>query len=133
MSRALVRREVEGGYLCAIALREPGFSRTMYLACHRQREDSPLVRAVREVAASLGRAPVDSRVSTWHVTAHSSTDTPRRTPMAKKKTGSSTRSKRRATIGPRDLETRKAGSVQGGFLGGLINKAGKSIRPATKA
>ena len=56
MSRALVRREVEGGYLCAIALREPGFSRTMYLACHRQREDSPLVRAVREVAASLDRA-----------------------------------------------------------------------------
>ena len=56
MSRALVRREVEGGYLRAIPLRERGFSRTMYLACHRQREDSPLVRAVREVAATLGRA-----------------------------------------------------------------------------
>jgi DNA-binding transcriptional LysR family regulator len=53
MSRAMVRREVEGGYLCAIPLREPGFSRTMHLACHRDREDSPLVRAVREVAASL--------------------------------------------------------------------------------
>jgi len=56
MSRAMVRREVEGGYLRAIPLRERGFSRTMYLACHRQREDSPLVRAVREVASTLGRA-----------------------------------------------------------------------------
>jgi LysR family transcriptional regulator, low CO2-responsive transcriptional regulator len=57
MSRAMVRREVDGGYLRAIPLRERGFSRTMHLACHRRREDSPLVRAVREVAASLGRAP----------------------------------------------------------------------------
>lgn len=39
-----------------VALREPGFSRTMYVACHRQREASPLVSAVREVAASLVRA-----------------------------------------------------------------------------
>jgi len=61
MSRAMVRRELEGGYLCAVALREPGFSRTMYLACHRQREASPLVRAVREVAAALDRAPARSR------------------------------------------------------------------------
>jgi DNA-binding transcriptional LysR family regulator len=56
MSRALVRREVESGYLRAIPLREPGFSRTMHLACHRDRADSPLVRAVREVASALGRA-----------------------------------------------------------------------------
>jgi DNA-binding transcriptional LysR family regulator len=55
MSRALVRREVEAGYLRALTLREPGFSRTMHLACHRQREHSPLVQAVRAVALGLTR------------------------------------------------------------------------------
>jgi LysR family transcriptional regulator, low CO2-responsive transcriptional regulator len=57
MSRAMVQREIDGGYVHALAFRERGFSRTLHLACHRQRESSPLVRAVRDIAASLRRVP----------------------------------------------------------------------------
>ncbi len=53
LSQAVVHREVQGGHLRALRVREPGFSRTLYLVYHRMRERSPLIQAVVEVAADL--------------------------------------------------------------------------------
>lgn len=55
LSQAVVRREVQGGHLRALRVREPGFSRTLYLAYHRMRERSPLIQAVVEVATNLSK------------------------------------------------------------------------------
>ncbi|HKW94041.1 MAG TPA: LysR family transcriptional regulator [Methylomirabilota bacterium] len=55
MSRAVVRRDVQAGYLWALRLREPGFSRTLHLAYHRMRADSPLIRAVVEISGGTRR------------------------------------------------------------------------------
>ena len=55
LSQAVVRREVQGGHLRALRVREPGFSRTLYLAYHRMRERSPLIQAVVQVAANLSK------------------------------------------------------------------------------
>lgn len=55
LSQAVVRREVQAGHLRALRVREPGFSRTLYLAYHRIRERSPLIQAVVAVAADLAK------------------------------------------------------------------------------
>jgi DNA-binding transcriptional LysR family regulator len=55
LSQAVVRREVQAGHLRALRLREPGFSRTLYLTYHRIRERSPLIQAVVAVAADLAK------------------------------------------------------------------------------
>lgn len=52
LSQAVVAREVRAGYLRALRVRERGFSRTLSLAYHRIREESPLIHAVLEVAAA---------------------------------------------------------------------------------
>jgi len=50
--------------------------------------------------------------------------------MARKRpTQGSARSKQRSKAGLRDLDARKGGSVKGGFLGGLIKKAGGAVGP----
>jgi len=51
LSQAVVAREVRAGHLRALRVRERGFSRTLSLAYHRMREQSPLIQAVVEVAA----------------------------------------------------------------------------------
>ena len=53
MSRAVISREIESGHLHAVALRERGFSRTLHLAYHRQRQQSVLIQTVLSVAAAL--------------------------------------------------------------------------------
>jgi DNA-binding transcriptional LysR family regulator len=53
LSRALVRQEVQAGHLRALRVRERGFSRPLYLAYHRMREQSPLIQAVVKVAGDL--------------------------------------------------------------------------------
>ncbi len=55
LSQAVVRRELQGGHLRALRVREPGFSRTLYLVYHRMRERAPLIQAVVEVAADLSK------------------------------------------------------------------------------
>jgi len=55
LSQAVVSREVRAGYLWALRVQEPGFSRTLNLAYHRMRERSPLIRAVVDVAGALSK------------------------------------------------------------------------------
>ena len=62
MSAAIVRREVDAGQLRALAVKGDRLVRTIYLVYHRERRDSPLIHAIRQVAGATtrgraGRAP----------------------------------------------------------------------------
>jgi DNA-binding transcriptional LysR family regulator len=50
LATAAVRRDVPGGYLRALRIRGGDFSLALALAYHREREESPLIRAVVEAA-----------------------------------------------------------------------------------
>lgn len=50
ISEAIVQREVEAGRLAMLRIREPGLVRRFYLVYHRERRQSPLIRALLEVA-----------------------------------------------------------------------------------
>lgn len=49
ISAAIVRREVEAGRLAMLRVRGPGLVRRFYFAYHRERRDSPLIRALLEI------------------------------------------------------------------------------------
>jgi DNA-binding transcriptional LysR family regulator len=55
MSAAIVRREVEAGHLRALTVRDDRLVRNIYLVHHRERKDSPLIRAVLQVARQVRR------------------------------------------------------------------------------
>lgn len=55
MSAAIVRREVEAGHLRALGVSDERLVRNIYLVYHRERRDSPLVRALLETARGLRR------------------------------------------------------------------------------
>jgi aminoethylphosphonate catabolism LysR family transcriptional regulator len=55
ISAAVVHREVAAGYLALVRIRERGFVRRYYLGYHRERRESPLIRAVLEVAREAFR------------------------------------------------------------------------------
>jgi aminoethylphosphonate catabolism LysR family transcriptional regulator len=57
ISAAIVTREVEAGRLAMLRIREPGLVRRFYLVYHRERRDSPLIRAVLEVARETAGSP----------------------------------------------------------------------------
>ena len=59
MSAAIVRRDVAAGHLRALGIEDERLTRTIYLAYHRERRESPLIRAVLGVARSLRRASRD--------------------------------------------------------------------------
>jgi DNA-binding transcriptional LysR family regulator len=46
LAAAAVRRDVEAGHLHALAIRDRTFALTLSLAYHRERRESPLLRAV---------------------------------------------------------------------------------------
>jgi len=56
MSAAIVRREVEAGRLRALGVRGERLVRNIYLVYHRERRESPLVRAVLAVARGFRRS-----------------------------------------------------------------------------
>lgn len=53
ISAAIVRREVEAGYLAMLSIREPGLVRRFHLVYHRDRRESALLRAILEVARQI--------------------------------------------------------------------------------
>jgi aminoethylphosphonate catabolism LysR family transcriptional regulator len=53
ISAAIARREVEGGYLAILRVREPGLVRQFHLIYHRERREAPLLKAVLEIARGL--------------------------------------------------------------------------------
>jgi len=55
MSAAIVRREVEAGHLRALGVRDERLVRNIYLVYHRERGDSPLIRAILAVVRGLRR------------------------------------------------------------------------------
>jgi DNA-binding transcriptional LysR family regulator len=55
MSAAIVRREVEAGRLRALTVRGDRLVRTIHLVYHRERQDSPLIHAIRQAARGLPR------------------------------------------------------------------------------
>ncbi len=58
LATAVVRRDVAGGYLRALRVRGGDFTLTLSLAYHRERQSSPLIRAVIEaVTAPAGGTP----------------------------------------------------------------------------
>ncbi|HXJ79667.1 MAG TPA: LysR substrate-binding domain-containing protein [Candidatus Methylomirabilis sp.] len=65
MSAAIVRREVDAGQLRALTVSDDRLVRTIHLVYHRERQDSPMIHAIRQVARSLRRegrrAPREAR------------------------------------------------------------------------
>ena len=57
LSAAVVRREVERGQLRALPVRGARLVRSIYLVHHRERRESPLIRAILAVARDLRRGP----------------------------------------------------------------------------
>src|SRR5262249_60077073 len=53
MSAAIVRREVDAGYLCAVPVRGERLVRNIYLVYHRDGQKSPLIHALLTVARVL--------------------------------------------------------------------------------
>jgi DNA-binding transcriptional LysR family regulator len=58
ISAAVVRREVDAGQLALVRLRERGWLRRYYLAYHRDRRESPLIRAMVDVARKTLERPI---------------------------------------------------------------------------
>lgn len=59
ISAAIVRREVEARRLAMLRVREPGLVRRFYFAYHRERRESPLIRAFLEIARRPSGLPPD--------------------------------------------------------------------------
>src|SRR5262249_59385277 len=55
MSAAIVRREVDAGQLRALTVRDDRLVRTLYVVYHRERKDSPLIHAIRQVVDAPAR------------------------------------------------------------------------------
>lgn len=53
ISAAIVQREVKAGHLAMLRVREPGLVRRFHVVYHRERRESPLLRAILEVARHI--------------------------------------------------------------------------------